>query len=832
MAGPNIGDVMLRVLADMAGFETEVVKEAQKTGDKAGQTMSQRLGSSLKANAGKVFFGAMSLAAGVATKGVLELEEATASFRAETGATAEEAEAAGKAINAMAGRNIQPLEEVGRTLEKVHTDLGLAGEAAEASAESFLKYGRATGRDAAEGVTALDDILDAWNLDAERSGEIMDKLIASHQEYGGSITENEKALSNLAPQLQALNLDVDDGIGLLNLFSASGLDASKAQFALNSAIQKLPEGESLDEFIARLSTIEDDGERARVAIEVFGARGGAGLANAIRPGVDSLADFTISTEEAAGATQEAADALDSTWGSRFKLLLKGAGSALTGFGAQFGPALTGMASLASLAGSLGGGKIVSGILGPIGGLGKKLGTKLVQQIGIAFAGTAIANAAAAGLSEGLEIGTERAVSKVGKMGLAKRIAGAIGTIAVPVALAVVFTEVAEGAQNEARRMAQETARKAAASGNQEIIAQAIKDLEGFKRYAERGGDEAAAAYFDGLIQSLRVNGPGSAAAIDAALSAKADRIPAAIAGGIERGTPAVTGAVQGMTGSAALEMQTLLQEAHAVGSQTPAEVAAGILDRQDDIDSGMAALRHQIETERTPSKQAAHVLGNLISSEVANGLVSKREGVRAAAEDVRTTGEAELAEFIRNGGKIGKKAMDELIAAEKSKDPDVRAQARRTRQIIETGVVPNTKPAGKAAVTGITSELNKGKGRVGTAAANLAGVIVKRIVGTIYSTTSSGQVSGGGVSGTRHTGGPVTADRMYLVGRPGAEELFVPSTSGRIYPGVEQVQPAGPMGGNTYNVNLTGLPKVRTPRDIVDTLRMAGEMGHLGMEPG
>lgn len=36
MAGLNIGDVFMRVLADMAGFEADVTKEAQKAGDKAG----------------------------------------------------------------------------------------------------------------------------------------------------------------------------------------------------------------------------------------------------------------------------------------------------------------------------------------------------------------------------------------------------------------------------------------------------------------------------------------------------------------------------------------------------------------------------------------------------------------------------------------------------------------------------------------------------------------------------------------------------------------------------------------------------------------------------
>src|SRR5689334_2105581 len=112
----NIGDVFLRVLAEMTGFEAEVTKGAQKAGDKAADAMNKSLGKGLAANAGKALLTGFAGAAAIATKGVVELDNVVADFRRETGATAEEAAAAGKAINAMAGRNIQPLEEVGRTL--------------------------------------------------------------------------------------------------------------------------------------------------------------------------------------------------------------------------------------------------------------------------------------------------------------------------------------------------------------------------------------------------------------------------------------------------------------------------------------------------------------------------------------------------------------------------------------------------------------------------------------------------------------------------------------------------------------------------------------------
>jgi phage-related minor tail protein len=81
----------------------------------------------------------------------------------------------------MAGRNIQPLAEIGKTAAKVHTDLGLVGDEADRETEAFLRFARATKQDAAGAVVAFDDILDSWGLTAKDAQGIMDKLIVSHQ---------------------------------------------------------------------------------------------------------------------------------------------------------------------------------------------------------------------------------------------------------------------------------------------------------------------------------------------------------------------------------------------------------------------------------------------------------------------------------------------------------------------------------------------------------------------------------------------------------------------------------------------------------------------------
>lgn len=486
----NIGDLFLRILADDKGFQADVVKKAGAAGDEAGKTLGQRLAAGVKKHGAQVIGTALAAGFAVATKGALELENAVASYQAATGASAEEAKAAGKVINRVAGEERASLESVTEAAIRVKRDLGATGEEAALLTKAFVRFARVTKQDAAEAVSDFDDILDAWGLTAGDAVALQDKLLVSNQKYGGSIVENQKALAAMAPQLRALNLDVDDGIGLLNLFASSGLDASAGQKALNAAITKLPKGESLTQFIARLSAVVDDGERARLAMEVFGTKGGAALANALRPGIDSLDDFTVSTEEVAGATEEAADVLDSTFSGRIQKAISVATAQLREFGAAFGPGLTGAAALASLLAPLGGGKLVKGILGPLVGLGGKVKALLVRAILGAVIPARIAGEAV-GVATGQGMGTGIAGGKI--KGLVSKSVGALGKVwgsilgkaFVAGAIAVIAVELLE----ELDRITKEIKRQSKEIGTNighQIATGTIEELEQSRAAVQQG----------------------------------------------------------------------------------------------------------------------------------------------------------------------------------------------------------------------------------------------------------------------------------------------------------------------------------------------------------
>src|SRR5690606_23534088 len=98
---------------------------------------------------------------GWAAKGALEMEDRAARFRAETGASGDEAQKFAEYVNAASGKSVLGMDKISETATKVRTDMGLMGDEMTAQTDRFLAYERATDQ-GAEAVSAYDDILDAW----------------------------------------------------------------------------------------------------------------------------------------------------------------------------------------------------------------------------------------------------------------------------------------------------------------------------------------------------------------------------------------------------------------------------------------------------------------------------------------------------------------------------------------------------------------------------------------------------------------------------------------------------------------------------------------------
>ena len=352
----TIGAVEVAVRAKLAGnFRQDLARDSTAAADEAGTKAGTSFSDKFSKQAKTALVAGLAGVFAIAAKGSIELDTAVRGVAASAGIAASEMDAfQGRVVELFGANPSKGFQEIAETIGALKTNMGLTTEEAGKMAQQFLDFSKITGQTGPAAVKGLDDILDSFNLTAADSGRIMDLLVASQQKYGGTVAESQAALADLAPSLKALNVGLDDGVALLNVFQTAGLDASAATAALKKAVAGLKPGQNLNDLIAQISAIEDPTLRAQKAIEIFGAKGGVGLANAFRPGVMSLDEFKLSMAETTNAVTKGAAKIDDSFANKitsaFRTFISGP---LASLGPGITTSITAVAGLATTFGSLG-----------------------------------------------------------------------------------------------------------------------------------------------------------------------------------------------------------------------------------------------------------------------------------------------------------------------------------------------------------------------------------------------------------------------------------------------------------------------------------------------
>ena len=804
-------DVFGRLLLEDGGrkFVADAAKAGEAAGGATSQTMGQRLTAGLKTSLGvgaKLLATGASAAFGIATKGALEMENATARYRAETGATAEEAKAALSAVNAIAGRQRQSLEAVTDVAVKVRRDLGAVGDQAATLTEQFVLFARVTRQDAAAAVSDFDDILDSWGLKATDAQSVMDKLLVSQQRFGGDITQTAKSLAQLAAPMRAANFTIDDGISLLGLFGSKGLDAQQGAAAFAKALTKVKSPAELQKLIDDISATEDPFKRAQKAADLFGAKAGAKLANALG-GVD-LKDYAISMDDAAGATQRAGDALDSTFSAQVQKKISEAGAALRAFGQDMGPAVTGLASLASLGGSLGLDKLLAKGFGKLAGsaLVKGAAGKAGAAIGLIFSGAMFAAEQLQGLLSSAFSALPGSSKVMGALkGAGGALGGSLGAFAAVGLAAALWVAVFDTYNKIKDGLAQQNAAISSAVGDQ-VATGTTEALQQSKAALEQGLKDINGVWDAGIFTTdSRKKLEADLASVNAELARRAQQLPESAAAGVQAGTPALTQAIGEMYGPPA-PPPGVLQTAQATGEAIPETVAQGIRKKRDAISSAMSDLTDLLKNAMSPATEVARLTGQLTSTELAKGLRSKDPVVREAAQNAEKLILDRLSDLAAQGVPFGKKAAQALRDGLKSKDPVVRAQAQRIKSIVEGKFSSiDGKGAGQSADQGLAKGLAHKAGTVGAAARTVGGTIANNIIAGVAAQTKIPLWKFGGIRALG-TGGHLDAGEPAIVGERGKPELWIPDVPGTVVPTTAGTAAAAVPVGQQLTVNVEVRP--------------------------
>lgn len=346
--------------------------------------------------AGTALKGAGMLASGgfaAMTAGALQAQDAQGKFMAATGGSRDAAKQFVSSMDGLAGSAGAvglSFDTIAQAGIDVQNQFGTTGQQTQDLTGYFLDFAKASNQDVHGAILGLNDTLTAYDIPLQDTKGYMDELILSHQKFGTDIgPQTISTLQSISPALKTLGGDLQDGIGLMNAFETAGLDAGTAQRGLNTALQNVPPGTTLDDIITKLGSIQDPADRAKEAIKLFGSRAGAALAQVIKPGMTSLDDFKVSMDDAKGATQKAADDMQ-TDADKIRGVMDKIVAGAREVGQDFGPAITGLASLGSL-------------VAPFAGGMKDLLAKVAAEVlPVATAeGTAVGGAISAGIAAGI-----------------------------------------------------------------------------------------------------------------------------------------------------------------------------------------------------------------------------------------------------------------------------------------------------------------------------------------------------------------------------------------------------------------------------------------------
>ena len=234
-----------------------------------------------------------------------EVDEATDNLAKTTGATGEDLKALEAQYQHLASTIPTSLEDAAAAVGEVNTRLDLSGEAAGQAAEQILKFAAVTGSDVTAATDGAQKAMAAWSLSAETLPGVLDVAAKAAQETGTGVDNLFSLLASNSATLRDVGLGFSDAAMFLANLDKNGIDASAAMTGLKKAfVEGAETGRSTQEVLQALQetmlAAGSSAEANAAAMELFGAKAGPQLADAILSGRLSFDSMGASMESFAG----------------------------------------------------------------------------------------------------------------------------------------------------------------------------------------------------------------------------------------------------------------------------------------------------------------------------------------------------------------------------------------------------------------------------------------------------------------------------------------------------------------------------------------------------
>lgn len=246
-----------------------------------------------------------------------EFDAAYDTIRVGTGATGEELEKLKTSFKSVYGEVPASMEETSKAISDYNTRLGLTGEELETMSKQALIASQLLDEDLSTVVESSSKAMQAWNVDAKDMGGEMDYLYKVSQNTGIGFTKLMGDLQSYGPQMKNLGYSFEESAAMIGQLEKAGLNTNEVLGALKKSVgvfskEGLDASKGLQVYIDKIKNAGDMASATSLATEIFGAKAGSTMANAIRSGALAIDQLTGSlqgnTETLEKAMWDTADA--------------------------------------------------------------------------------------------------------------------------------------------------------------------------------------------------------------------------------------------------------------------------------------------------------------------------------------------------------------------------------------------------------------------------------------------------------------------------------------------------------------------------------------------
>lgn len=231
-----------------------------------------------------------------------------------TGAVGEAAKELEDSYKKVSQNIVGDFGDIGSALGEVNTRFGFTGSELETCTEQFLKFSEITGTDATSAVQLVARAMGDAGINSSEYANVLDSLAVAAQASGISIDKLTENITKYGAPMRALGYDTKESIAIFSSWEKAGVNTEIAFSGMKKAISNWSSQgkDSREEFKKTLDEIAkcpDIASATTKSIEIFGAKAGSDLADAIQGGRFEFEEMLNVLSGADGAVEGTFDGL-------------------------------------------------------------------------------------------------------------------------------------------------------------------------------------------------------------------------------------------------------------------------------------------------------------------------------------------------------------------------------------------------------------------------------------------------------------------------------------------------------------------------------------------